>query len=303
MPSPWPELPFEEWRATCDTLHAHAQVLGKLASALAPPEPDAQHLALRVTARGWETKPLPAPNGSGAFVVALLLNEGEAVVEHSDGHVARVPLAPDRSVGAVTRDVLGAVRALAGPVELVLTPSETGWTTPLDEDEEHATYDRGHVARYLEAVTRATQVLAELRAPYRGRSTPVNAWWGSFDVAVSLWSPDGVEVAVGWWPGDERHPRAAFYAYAKPSPDGFAEAGIAPWHARSSASTCSTGTTCARRPTRTRRRSSSAAPPSGPPASSPADGACSSRCSPTRTCRAAPAGCRTSASRCSAAPG
>src|SRR6185503_8061614 len=190
MPSPWPELPFEEWRATCDTLHAHAQVLGKLASALAPPEPDAQHLALRVTARGWETRPLPAPNGSGAFVVALLLNEGDAVVEHSDGHVARVPLAPDRSVGAVTRDVLGAVRALAGPVELVLTPSETAWTTPLDEDEEHATFDRGHVARYVEAATRASLVLAELRAPHRGRSTPVNAWWGSFDLAVSLFSGD-----------------------------------------------------------------------------------------------------------------
>ena len=73
-------------------------------------------------------------------------------------------------------------------------------------------------------------MLAELRAPFRGRSTPVNAWWGSFDVAVSLWSPDGVEVAVGWWPGDERYPRAAFYAYAKPSPPGFAEAGIAQWH-------------------------------------------------------------------------
>jgi hypothetical protein len=230
MPSEWPALPFEEWRATCDTLHAHAQVLGKLASALAPPEPEAQHLALRLTARGWETKPLPAPNGSGAFVVSLQLNEGVAVVEHSDGHVARVALAPDRSVGVVTRDVLGAVRALAGPVEIVLTPSETGWTTPLDEDEEHASYDRAHVARYFEAATRAAQVLAELRAPYRGRSTPVNAWWGSFDQAVSLYSADGVEVAVGWWPGDERYPRAAFYAYAKPPPDGFADAGIASWH-------------------------------------------------------------------------
>jgi len=30
-----------------------------------------QHAALRLTARGWETQPLPAPNGSGSFVVAL----------------------------------------------------------------------------------------------------------------------------------------------------------------------------------------------------------------------------------------
>src|SRR3954449_8719136 len=136
MASTWPALPLEEWRPTCDTLHAHAQVLGKLASALAPPEPDYQHLALRVTARGWETRPLPAPDGSGAFVVALALHAGETLIEHSDGRTERVPLTPNRPVGAVTRDVLAAMRALAGPVEIVLTPSETGWTTPLDEDEE-----------------------------------------------------------------------------------------------------------------------------------------------------------------------
>ena len=60
-------------------------MLGKLAVALAPPEPQLQHAALRLTARGWETLPLPAPDGSGALVVALDLRTHEAVVEHSDG--------------------------------------------------------------------------------------------------------------------------------------------------------------------------------------------------------------------------
>jgi hypothetical protein len=32
--SRWPAVDYEEWSATCDTLHAHAQVLGKLAVAL-----------------------------------------------------------------------------------------------------------------------------------------------------------------------------------------------------------------------------------------------------------------------------
>ena len=70
----WPELAYEDWSATCDTLHAHTQVLGKFAVALAPPEPQLQHAALRLTARGWDTAPLPAPDGSGAFVVALDLH-------------------------------------------------------------------------------------------------------------------------------------------------------------------------------------------------------------------------------------
>ncbi len=211
--------------------------LGKLAVALAPPEPQLQHAALRLTARGWETAPLPAPDGSGALVVALDLRTHEALAEHSGGAARRVALTPDRPVGEVTRELLDAVGALAGAVKIDPTPQEVPWTVPLDEDEEHARYDPAQVASYFAAATRAALVLAAFRAPYRGRSTPVNAWWGSFDLAVNLFSGlpadppsedfimrnamDAQEVAIGWWPGDPRYARAAFYAYAHPAPEGF----------------------------------------------------------------------------------
>jgi hypothetical protein len=223
-------------------------VLGKLAALLAPPEPQLQHAALRLGARGWETLPLPAPDASGVFAVRLDLIAHEAVVEHSDGRAEQIALTPNRSVGTVTREVLAAVRKLVGPVEFDPTPQETPWTTPLDEDEEHATYDESQVATYFAVATRVALVLAALRAPYRGRSTPVNAWWGSFDLAVNLFSgepadppaPDFItrnamdaqEVAFGWWPGDARYPRAAFYAYAHPAPDGYENATLSPAAAR-----------------------------------------------------------------------
>ena len=237
--TPWPAVDYETWSATCDTLHAHTQVLGKLAVALAPPEPQLQHTALRLTARGWETLPLPAPDGSGAFVAALDLRTHEAVTEHSDGRTARVALAPDRPVGAVTRELLAAVGSLAGAVEIDPTPQEVAWTVPLDADQEHATYDPDQVAAYFAAATQAALILAAFRAPYRGRSTPVNAWWGSFDLAVNLFSGDPAtppaddfimrnamdaqEVAVGWWPGDPKHGGAAFYAYAHPAQPSFTD--------------------------------------------------------------------------------
>jgi hypothetical protein len=235
----WPALRYEEWRGTRDTLHAHTQVLGKLAAKLAPPQPQLQHAALRLTARGWETAPLPSPDGSGSFGVALDLHRDEAIVEHVDGRIHHVPLTPNRPVRDVTRDVLAAVDDVAGRVEIDPTPQETAWETPLDEDTDHTTYDPLQVAQYLQAASRAAEVLAALRAPYRGRSTPVNAWWGAFDLAVSLFSGrsaeppsddfiyrnsmDAQEIAVGWWPGDLRYPRPAFYAYAHPAPPGFAE--------------------------------------------------------------------------------
>jgi Family of unknown function (DUF5996) len=248
MASAWSELSYEQWRKTCDTLHAHTQVLGKLAVALAPPEPQLEHAALRLSARGWETLPLPAPDGSGAIVCALDLRRHEALAEHSDGREQRVALAPDRAVGEVTRELLRGIRELAGEVEISMTPQEVEWTAPLDEDEEHATYDAEQVSTYFAAASNAALALAEFRAPYRGRSTPVNAWWGSFDLAVSLYSGepaqppsddfimrnamDAQEVAVGWWPGDARHDHAAFYAYAHPATEGFDSAELSPSAAR-----------------------------------------------------------------------
>jgi hypothetical protein len=242
--SAWPKLSYGDWSATCDTLHAHTQVLGKLAVALAPPEPQLQHAALRLTARGWETAPLPAPDGSGAFVVALDLHAHQALVEHTGGRARRVALVPDRPVGDVTRELLAAVRDLVGPVEIDPAPQEVPWSAPLDEDHEHARYDGRAVQTYFDAATRAGLVLAEFRAPYRGRSTPLHAWWGSFDLAVSLFSGlpadppsddfimrnsmDSQEVAVGWWPGDPRYGSAAFYAYAHPAPERFSTGALSP---------------------------------------------------------------------------
>jgi hypothetical protein len=243
-----PALNYEDWRETCDTLHAHTQVLGKLAVALAPPEPELQHTALRLTARGWETLALPAPNGSGAIVAALDLHGHEALIEHSDGRARRIALTPHRSVGEVTRELLGAAGELAGEVRINTKPQEVSWDVPLDEDNEHARYEIEQVRTYLACATQAALALAAFRAPYRGRSTPVNAWWGSFDLATSLFSGvpaeppsgdfitrnamDAQEVAVGWWPGDARYGRAAFYAYAHPAPEGFAGASLQPAGAR-----------------------------------------------------------------------
>ncbi len=244
MAQDWPDVSYARWGETCDTLHAHTQVLGKLAVELAPPEPELQHAALRLSARGWETAPLPAPDGSGSLVAALDLHAHEAVIEHDSGAVARVPLTPDRPVAEVTRDVLAAVANMVGQVRINPAPQEVPWHVPLDEDYDHARYDAGQVRDYFAAATQAALALAAFRAPYRGRSTPVNAWWGRFDLAVTMFSgmpadphskdfiarnsDDAEEVMVGWAPGNASHPQAAFYAFSSPAPPSFAEGSLSP---------------------------------------------------------------------------
>ncbi len=244
MTQRWPAVSYDGWGETCDTLHAHTQVLGKLAVELAPPEPELQHGALRLSPRGWETAPLPAPDGSGSLVATLDLRAHEAVVEHDGGAVERVPLIPDRPVAEVTRDVLAAVTKIGGEVRINPAPQEVSWSVPLDEDYEHARYDTAQVRDYFAAATQAALALAAFRAPYRGRCTPVNAWWGRFDLAVTMFSgrpanpashdfiarnsDDAEEVMIGWWPGDASHRRAAFYAFSRPAPASFAEGTLSP---------------------------------------------------------------------------
>jgi hypothetical protein len=180
--------------------------------------------------------------------VALDLRVHEAVIEHSSGRSERIALTPNRAVGAVTLEVMDAVRQLGGPVEIDPRPQEVSWSDALDQDTTHAHYDEGQVADYFAAASQAALVLAAFRAPYRGRSTPVNAWWGSFDLAVNLFSGlpaappasdfimrnamNAQEVAVGWWPGDARYGHAALYAYTHPAPEGFAGAALSVPHAR-----------------------------------------------------------------------
>src|SRR5262245_43651531 len=244
MASGWPAISYDAWSETCDTLHAHTQIIGKLAVELAPPEPQLQHAALRLTPRGWETHVLPAADGSGAIVAGLDLRTHEAFVEHSDGHEARTSLTPNPPVAEVTREVLEAVARLAGEVEINPKPQEVPWTAPLDQDREHTTYEPDQVATYFTAATQAALVLAEFQAAFRGRVTPVNAWWGTFDLAMSFFNGkpadppsddfitrnggDAEQIAVGWWPGDCNHTRAAFFSFAYPPPEGFADADLSP---------------------------------------------------------------------------
>ena len=64
---------------------------------------------------------------------------------------------------------------------------------------------------------------------------------------------DAEQIEVGWWPGDARYGRAAFFAYAYPPPPGFDRATLSrrpPTGTRRWASTSWTGTTSA--PPRTR---------------------------------------------------
>ena len=55
----WPELPYEAWLPTRETLHMYMQIVGKVRLTLSPMEPQWGQVPLYVTARGLNTSPIP----------------------------------------------------------------------------------------------------------------------------------------------------------------------------------------------------------------------------------------------------
>ena len=184
----WPALSYEAWRATRDTLHAHTQVLGKLAAALAPPEPQLQHAALRLSRAGLGDTAAAGPDGSGRSSrsrPAHPRGRRRAQRRSCDADLAHPA---SRGRGRRTARWSGRSRGWRRSI-MTPEPQEMPWKAPLDEDDDHATYSTSQAATYFAAATRAALVLAELRAPYRGRSTPVNAWW-AYSTLRSACFPD-----------------------------------------------------------------------------------------------------------------
>jgi Family of unknown function (DUF5996) len=211
----WPELPYEAWSETKETLRLYVQMLGKLRHALAPHEPDWGHAPLSVTARGLTTGPIPHPDR--VFDVDVDLVDHAVTVRTVDGRSERIALEP-RAVADFYAGLMTALERAGVPTAISETPSDMPDPIPFPEDRVHASYDPEWANRWWRLVVSVDAVLKEHRAPFEGRKSPVRFWWGSFDVAYSRWT--SAEHAAGFWPGDPRHPEPAFYAYTTPRPEG-----------------------------------------------------------------------------------
>lgn len=229
----WPALPLESWRASCDTLHMYVQIAGKVRLALSPPEPEWAHVAMYVTPRGLTTGPIPA--GERTFQIDFDLIGHRLEIVESGGRSRAIDLVA-RPVREFYRLFMEALRQLDVAVRLWPMPVEVPDPIRFDRDDTHAAYDPEAVRRFAAVLVQADAALREHRAPFRRRHTPVQFFFGSFDVAYARFSGrpatpprndvitakamDAQEICAGFWPGDDRFPEPAFWCYAYPKPPG-----------------------------------------------------------------------------------
>ena len=241
MPNEWPALPYEDWRDTRDTLHMYTQVIGKLRLALSPFEPEWAHVALYVSPRGLTTSSIPV--GLRTFDAEFDFIDHVLVIRTSDGDIDRRPLGG--TVADFYQDVMRTLERMGVDVAISELPSEVSDPIPFPDDRTHHTYDAAQVGQFHAVLSLVDLVMKEHRAHFHGRTTPVEFFWGTFDIALMRYSgrliepprdagiirrvgADAEAICAGWWPGDERVPHPAFYAYAFPPPDGIERVSIQP---------------------------------------------------------------------------
>ncbi len=245
--SGWPELSPERDHETFTVLHLAAQMLGKIRVAHAPWVNHGWHVALQPVANGFETLPTASPDGR-IFTLRLDLCEHAIVLFVSDQSRDQVSLELN-SIAALHSALIEMLERHALPSSFNGTPNEIENARSFRDDHHPRRYSRKSAGRLRDAFAAVLPAFEYFRAGFSGKSSPVQLWWGSFDLAVSRFSgrkapthpgglaglPDRItreaysdEVASGgFWVGGATLAEPFFYSYIYPEPEGYRAASVA----------------------------------------------------------------------------
>jgi hypothetical protein len=241
----WPRLTLADWEDTRVTVHMWSQVVGKIRMALEPMVNHWWQVTLYVSARGLTTS-LMHVGGRGVEIEFDFIDHVLAI-RTTDGELRRIPLEP-RTVADFYQTTMAALSDLGIEVDIWTRPQEVVEAIPFDDDTVHRAYDADAINRFWLALVQSHRVMQGFRAEFLGKVSPVHFFWGGFDLAVTRFSgrtaprhPGGVPNCADWiqelayshevsscgyWPGGSAE--GSFYAYAYPTPDGFAEWEVEP---------------------------------------------------------------------------
>ena len=244
--SNWPELDPARDHETLSIIHLAAQMLGKVRVRHAAWTNHGWHVALQPNARGLSTLPTAANDGR-TFTLTLDLCRHAIVLWVSDESREELPLNAG-SIAALHRRLIAMLDQHGLPSEFDGRPNEIPDAIDFAEDKAPRDYDRESAGRFREVLAAVMPVFQRFRAGFEGKASPVHFWWGSFDLAASVFSgrkapphPGGVpglpdritreaysrEVAsAGFWAGGVTA-EPFFYSYIDPEPAGYRETKVA----------------------------------------------------------------------------
>ncbi len=237
MKTNWPSLPYEKWKETLDTLHLWTQVVGKIKLKQNPFLNQWWEVAFYLTARGMTTGRIPYQDE--AFEIIFDFIDHKLIIHTSSGKQKTLKL-KQRTVADFYNEFMQSLETLEIKIKINTKPSEMTITIPFNKDDKHGSYDKESVTKWWQIQLQTSFILDRFRTNFRGKSSPVQFYWGSFDLNTTRFSgkklpdktnwPKGYKFmryaeneenfSIGFWPGDERSPHSAFYSYMYPAPKG-----------------------------------------------------------------------------------
>jgi len=238
----WPELPWEAWADTANTLHMWTQIVGKTRLALTPLQNHWWNVPLYVTARGLGTSAMAYGDDVLDIEFDFLVHELHLRMGSGANQVMKLKA---RTVADFYAEYLGCLKELGVAVRIMPMPVEVADPVRFDIDAQHKSYDPEYVHRFWQVLVHAEKVFRAWGTGFLGKVSPVHFFWGSFDLAVTRFSgrvapprpgADMIQreayshevISAGFWPGNGGYGTAAFYCYAAPVPEGLSEAKVRP---------------------------------------------------------------------------
>jgi hypothetical protein len=237
----WPALPYNEWKDTLDALHMKMQVVGKVKLELSTFLNQWWHVAFYLDAYGMTTGLIPYKDIS--FEINFDFIAHKLIIRTTDNHQKEISLA-GCSVAEFYSEFMDSLKSLGVDININTLPAEVSNPVHCYEDHRDA-YDKEYVNQWWQIQLHASKVFEIFRSGFRGKSSPVHFYWGSFDLSNTRYSGKQVmppahrgkimqyaeneeNFAVGFWPGNENYPLPAFYSYLYPAPKGIENTLISP---------------------------------------------------------------------------
>lgn len=250
MSDRWPEIPYEPWQETSEALHQWLQVVGKYRLAHTPWVNHSWHATFYLNARGLDTSVIHCGDKSVQILFDLI--DHQLVCDASDGQSRTLALG-SMSVAAFNEQFRSLVDDLGVGIDFDGVPNEVPDPIPFADNEAPRPYDADAVYRFWVAMMQVDRVFKRFRTGFLGKVSPVHLFWGSFDLAVTRFSgrtaprhPGGVPAlpdevtreayshevsSAGFWGGGGGLGFPAFYSYAHPTSEGFADQAVTPGEA------------------------------------------------------------------------
>jgi hypothetical protein len=236
-----PPLPLKGWEDTKKTLHRYCQIAGKVRMEYSPYRNHWWHVTLYVTTRGLTTGPIPY--GRTTFDISFDLLENRLAVTTGEGAFSFA--LDDLPVAEFYRRLFEGLRSLEIDASINPVPFRLDDEHTLDANTYHCTCDEGYVRRYHHVLAWVDQVFKEFAGRFNGKTSPVQLYWHSFDLAVTRFSGRRAPVrpgadlvtreaysheviSCGFWPGDPSFREPAFYSYTAPEPENLTQQPLHP---------------------------------------------------------------------------